>query len=73
MRANGHNNVILTIDQQACYGCRRCLGARVCPSKAIRSIDPGEAPYIDVDLCRECMVCIPACPSGAIIRHDHQR
>lgn len=64
------NAIILKIDGERCRACRRCLGARVCPSKAIRTIDPGEPPFIDLSLCRGCMLCLSACPVEAIVRHE---
>ena len=33
----------------------------------------GDLPVIDHTRCRSCMVCIPACPFGAVVREDPQR
>jgi len=49
-----------------CNVCRKCLARSVCRTKAILQIDPGEPPFIDGNLCYGCLVCIPACPQGAI-------
>ena len=50
-----------------CQACRKCLARKVCRSKAILQIDPGEPPFIDPSLCYGCRACIPACPHGAIV------
>ncbi len=63
------SGIPLTIDSAVCLACRRCPGARVCPTKAIRRIDRDEPPFIDVDLCRGCLKCLAACPVRAIVRH----
>ncbi len=67
------STIILKIDDDICQACRRCLGARVCPTGAIRKIDPDEPPFVDHTLCRGCMVCMDACPIGAIVRHQSPR
>jgi MinD superfamily P-loop ATPase len=54
------------IDDAACQVCRTCAARKVCRVKAILAIDPGEAPFIDASLCYGCLICIPACPFGAI-------
>jgi MinD superfamily P-loop ATPase len=52
---------------ELCQACRKCAARSVCRTKAILQIDPGEPPFIDPSLCYGCRVCIPACPSGAIV------
>jgi MinD superfamily P-loop ATPase len=54
------------IDDDACQVCRKCAARKVCRVKAILAIDPGEAPFIDASLCYGCLICVPACPAGAI-------
>jgi MinD superfamily P-loop ATPase len=49
-----------------CNACGKCLARKVCRTKAILQIDPGEPPFIDVNRCYGCLACIPACPQGAI-------
>jgi Fe-S-cluster-containing hydrogenase component 2 len=56
----------LHIDPHLCQSCERCSASKTCRLKAIVQIDGGEQPYLDVDRCRDCRVCIPACPYGAI-------
>jgi MinD superfamily P-loop ATPase len=50
-----------------CQACRKCLARKVCRTKAILQLDPGEPPFIDASLCYGCHTCIPACPHGAIV------
>ncbi len=56
----------LKIDPEICQCCERCEAARVCRMKAIVQIDPGEQPYIEGSRCRDCWICVPACPHGAV-------
>ncbi len=51
-----------------CQTCPTCTARSVCRTKAIRSIDPGEPPFIDGHLCMACYECVAACPYGAIVR-----
>jgi len=55
-----------------CLACRKCLARSVCRTKAILQLDPGEAPFIDSNLCYGCHACIPACPQGAIVWNGSQ-
>jgi dihydromethanopterin reductase (acceptor) len=55
------------VDERACQACRTCAARKVCRIKAIVAIDPGESPFIDGSLCYGCLVCVPACPHGAIV------
>jgi Fe-S-cluster-containing hydrogenase component 2 len=57
----------LQIDFNLCHACRRCLASQVCRMKAILQVDPDEPPYLEVERCRDCRVCMPACPFGAIV------
>jgi len=52
---------------EKCQACRKCLARKVCRTKAILQLDPGEPPFIDASLCYGCHVCIPTCPNGAIV------
>lgn len=58
---------IPSVDDDVCLACRKCKARQVCRVKAILAIDPGEAPFIDASLCYGCLICVPACPAGAII------
>ena len=64
------NSVMLEIDEEKCHACGKCQAKIVCRGKAIRVIDRGEPPFLDSTRCWGCMVCIPACPFEAIVRHD---
>lgn len=57
----------LSIDEERCQACKRCLAAKVCKVRAIVTIDPGEPPYIDASRCYDCRLCLAACPFGAIV------
>jgi MinD superfamily P-loop ATPase len=56
----------LHIDQSLCQSCLRCQAAKVCHLKAIVQLDPGEPPYLDVNRCRDCWVCVTACVYAAV-------
>lgn len=56
------------LEEALCKTCRRCVARTICRTKAIRTIDPGEAPFIDAHLCMGCFECVAACPTGAIVR-----
>ena len=66
-------NVNLTIDEGRCRVCARCLAKSACRGGAIRVIDRDEAPVIDMARCRGCLVCVPACPTGAVVKWDDAR
>jgi len=55
------------IDENKCHSCRKCVARRVCKSKAIVQLDPGEPPMIDASRCYGCHACVPECPFEAII------
>lgn len=55
------------IDDDLCQSCRKCVARKVCRTKAIVVIDPGEPPFIDGNLCYGCLACLPACPYDAIV------
>jgi MinD superfamily P-loop ATPase len=56
----------LQIDPDLCQACPRCKAAQVCRLKALVQMDPGEQPYLEADRCRDCRVCLAACPHGAV-------
>ncbi len=49
-----------------CRACRRCLAAEVCKVRAIVRVDADELPYIDIERCYDCRLCVPACPFEAL-------
>jgi NADPH-dependent glutamate synthase beta subunit-like oxidoreductase/coenzyme F420-reducing hydrogenase delta subunit/NAD-dependent dihydropyrimidine dehydrogenase PreA subunit len=58
----------ITIDEEHCRGCARCI--EVCSFDAIRLVDPG-APettvQVEAALCRGCNLCTAVCPTDAAI------
>jgi Fe-S-cluster-containing hydrogenase component 2 len=49
-----------------CQTCSTCQARLVCKTRAIVQYERGDLPAIDASRCRGCMVCIPACPFGAV-------
>ncbi|MDO8491524.1 MAG: hypothetical protein Q7T04_05880 [Dehalococcoidia bacterium] len=45
-----------------------CLACKECPNKVMRQEEPGDVPYVNLDLCRGCFTCLLACPLKAIKR-----
>jgi TPP-dependent indolepyruvate ferredoxin oxidoreductase alpha subunit len=60
--------VTLLIDEARCPVCGPCLAKAACRGSAIRIIDKGDAPFVDMARCWGCLACIPACPFEAVIR-----
>lgn len=56
----------IQLQTENCRACRRCLAAEVCKVRAIMRIDDDEPPYIDIERCYDCRLCIPVCPFGAL-------
>ena len=50
-------------DSELCRGCKTCLVAQSCPSKAVAVID--NKAVVDADKCTKCGVCVGKCPFGA--------
>ena len=50
-------------DMEKCRGCKKCLIAEACPSKAVSVVD-GKA-VVNEQKCKKCGVCIGKCPFGA--------
>ena len=53
-----------SFDSALCRGCKKCVVAENCPSKAASVVD-GKA-VIDADKCTSCGVCVGKCPFGAV-------
>lgn len=64
------NGLVLKVDEARCLLCDDCLARRQCRGNAIRIIDRGEAPFLDLSRCWGCMVCVMVCPGGAIVRQE---
>jgi Fe-S-cluster-containing hydrogenase component 2 len=64
---------ILRVDTYVCQTCSTCQARLVCKTRAIVQYERGDLPAIDHERCRGCMVCIPACPFGAVMREAASR
>ena len=69
----GHSHITLIIDEERCQVCDVCLAKRKCKGNAIRIIDKGEAPFLDMCRCWGCMVCMIECEYNAIVRRDEEK
>jgi len=56
----------IRIESEHCHACGRCLASESCKVRAILRIDPEEIPFLDVNRCYDCRLCLKACPFGAI-------
>ena len=56
----------ILIQGEACRACKKCLAARICKMHALMRMDLDEAPYVDIERCNDCRLCVSACPFGAI-------
>ncbi len=70
--ANGtaRSGLVLSIDETRCQVCGECLARQSCRGSAIRFVDRGEPPFLDMSRCWGCLVCLAACPFGAVVRHE---
>ena len=57
---------ILRVDLHICQTCTTRQARTACKTRAIVQYERGDLPAIDASRCRGCMVCIPACPFGAV-------
>jgi len=64
------SRITLIVDEERCQVCDVCLAKRSCRGNAIRIIDKGEAPFLDMSRCWGCMVCMVECAHGAIVRQE---
>ncbi|MFZ5857125.1 MAG: 4Fe-4S binding protein [Chloroflexota bacterium] len=56
----------IRINLDLCQACQQCSALKICKPRAIMQPDPGESPYLDIERCRDCGVCMEACPFRAI-------
>ncbi len=61
--------VMLKIDDAVCRACGRCLAGEACRGNAFVRFSRGESPFIDTSKCWGCLICMPACPFGAVVQH----
>ncbi len=64
-------NIMLEVDETVCRVCRKCLAGEVCRGNAFIRMERDESPFLDNSRCWGCMVCLPACPFGAVVRHEY--
>jgi len=62
---------MLKVDDDLCRACRKCLAGDACRGNAFVRFDREESPFLDMSRCWGCMICIPACPFGAVVVHKH--
>jgi Pyruvate/2-oxoacid:ferredoxin oxidoreductase delta subunit len=55
------------ISLENCLACHPCAARKVCNTRAIVKIDHDEPPYIAIERCNGCALCIPACIFEAIV------
>ena len=58
------------VDDHLCRSCTKCPARAVCRTRALVQIERDDLPVVETARCRGCLVCMPACPYGAI-RNDH--
>jgi MinD superfamily P-loop ATPase len=63
----------IRINYNTCQSCAICSAIKICKPRAIVQPDPGESPYLDIERCRDCNVCVEACPFGAIELPGHSQ
>jgi MinD superfamily P-loop ATPase len=56
----------IRINLDLCQACQHCSALSICKPRAIVQPDPGEPPYLDIERCRDCNVCVQVCPFNAI-------
>lgn len=57
---------ILRVDTYTCHTCSDCQARLVCRTRAIVQYERGDLPAIDASRCLGCLICILACPFGAV-------
>lgn len=62
---------MLKVDDKLCHVCGKCLAGDACRGNAFRRFEKDESPFLDMSRCWGCMICIPACPFGAVVVHDY--
>jgi Pyruvate/2-oxoacid:ferredoxin oxidoreductase delta subunit len=59
-------HIVLEVDEDLCQVCDDCVAKHECRGSAIRIIDRGEAPFVDMARCWGCLLCTYTCPHGAV-------
>ncbi len=58
------------VDRSLCRTCSTCQVRVVCRTRAIVQPERGDLPIIQHVRCRACLVCVSACPHGAVVRDE---
>lgn len=61
---------MIYVDMNVCETCYSCTARRACKTRAIHQLEHGDLPMVESDRCLGCLLCIPACPHGAVRRSD---
>lgn len=61
----------LSYFQEKCTGCERCLP--LCPSGALRLVEPQKPIQVDFSLCNDCGQCVGACIPQALVMIGEER
>jgi Fe-S-cluster-containing hydrogenase component 2 len=64
------NGLRILIDWNLCQGCEPCQARLVCKPHAILKFAPDEVADVEMERCRGCAVCLPACHFGAVKIED---
>ena len=67
----GTRKYMLKVDEMVCRSCGRCMASEVCRGNAFIRMERDESPFLDNSRCWGCLVCMSACPFGAVVVHDH--
>ncbi len=71
MSAAGNHPFKLTIDDDTCRHCRRCMAGDACRANAFVRFEYDDSPFIDMSRCWGCLICTSVCPFGAVRREDY--
>ena len=59
-------SIRIRINYDLCQACEACSAIKSCKTRAIVQPDPGESPYLDIERCRDCSICLDFCSFAAI-------
>ncbi|GER78811.1 conserved hypothetical protein [Candidatus Denitrolinea symbiosum] len=56
----------IRINYDKCQSCPAYEAVKSCKTRAIVQPDPDESPYLDIERCRDCSLCVDFCSFAAI-------